>query len=67
MIAANGATEDELAAIAAALLVIPSTSTSLSINSASDASVVEGPTQSPWLAAARQEAILRDAALRDAG
>lgn len=49
MIVANGATEDELAAIAVALLVIPSVG--------SDASVVEGPTQSPWLAAARQEAI----------
>jgi hypothetical protein len=57
MIAANGATEDELAAIAAALLVIPSTSTSLSIHSVSAANVVEGPMQSPWLAAARREAI----------
>jgi len=49
MIAANGATEDELAAIAAALLVIPSV--------VSAANAVEGPSQSPWLTAARQEAV----------
>jgi len=49
MIAADGATDDELAAVAAALLVIPSV--------ASRASADEGPPQSPWLAAARLEAI----------
>jgi len=42
-------TEDELAAVAVALRVIPSV--------ASNASVVEGPAQSPWLDAARREAV----------